>query len=145
MREQGEEQTAAWERALREVLRPAELPMGFADRVVAAAAKTERGGNASWWRGWLRQRGLGNGSRHGGASWHGRWGQLAAGGAVAASLLAGSLLAGSKAVEGVHQRRERAAARVAANRQFALATRITDEALERTRTQLRRAGVMAEE
>ncbi len=126
MRANDAERAAVWERALREALQPVELPMGFADRVVTAAAEGRASRKAKvlpmppfWGTG-------------------GRW-RMAVGGAVAASLMVGSF-----AAEGIHQRRVRAQAQAAANQQFAVATRVTDEALARMRVQLRRAGVAVE-
>lgn len=61
--------------------------------------------------------------------------RLWAGGAIAAALLAGVFFA-----EQAHQRRQREEAALA-QRQFELAMRITDHALEHTRQQLWDAGV----
>jgi hypothetical protein len=58
------------------------------------------------------------------------------GGAIAAALLAGVFVG-----DQVHERRERERADTA-QRQFEAGMRITDAALEHTRDQLRRAGVL---
>jgi|GEM_PF-2886945 len=63
--------------------------------------------------------------------------QAWAGGAIAATLALGMFGA-----EWLHQRHVRAAQTALANQQFAMATRITDRALEHTREQLARAGVL---
>ena len=112
----------ALEAELRRVLRPVDLPLGFVDRVVARApapqAQPSQRAKVLPFRSW----------------------RFAAGGAIAASLLAGSLV-----FEEAHQRQARQHAAAAANQQFEAATRITDQTLQRTREQLRRAGVSAVE
>ena len=107
------------EHALRGALRPVALPAGFADRVVASRFPMAVPAGAAGRAKVLPFR---------------RW-RAVASGAVAACLLAGFFGA-----EEVHQRRERVHA-AAANQQFETATRITNQALEHTREQLRRAGV----
>ncbi|MGI4830386.1 MAG: hypothetical protein ACRYFU_19620 [Janthinobacterium lividum] len=110
---------AALESELGKAMRPVALPAGFTDRVVteafaASAATKIKRAKVLPFRSW----------------------RLVAGGAIAACLVAGFFGA-----EDVHERREREHAAVIANQQFKTATRITDEALEHTREQLRRAGV----
>lgn len=111
----------AWlDSELRTALRPPDLPAGFADRVVAKAFPSVTGTNAGKRAKVLPFR-----------SW-----RLVAGGTIAACLVAGFFGAAD-----IHQHREREHAAAMANQQFETATRITDEALEHTREQLRRAGV----
>ena len=106
----------ALEQELRQALAPVELPAGFADRVLAAAAvQPPKRARVLPFRNW----------------------RLATGGAIAAALLLGSF-----AAEDVRQHHQRARERAMANQQFETATHITDEALAHTRAQLERAGVL---
>ena len=113
-----------FEGELGQALRPIDLPADFAERIAARAAAATTPVQAP-----KQGRLLPFQSR--------RW---VTGGAIAASLLAGSLV-----FEQAHQRQVRAHAAAVANQQFETATRITEETLERTRAQLRRAGVPAVE
>ena len=116
----------AFERELAVALRHVDAPPNFTLRVLEGAGLTEAkpaakaAAKSGIWRprdpfAWMRVQ---------------RW----AGAAVAAALAIG-VLAG----EHVHDSRNRE--RANANQQFEAATRITDQALEHTREQLRQAGV----
>lgn len=102
---------AALERELFGALRPFDPPAGFADRVVASAAKPAAAKILAF------------------RSW-----RLIASGALAASILAGSFVA-----QDIHERRERERER-ATEQQFETAMRVTYRALDVTRVQLARAG-----
>ena len=128
---------APLELALRQTLQPVELPLGFADRVMAAASMQPPVG-AGLVVSIAADRSSARKKMPAGVakvlpfrSW-----RVVAGGALAASLVAGSFL-----VKQGHQRQERQHAAAVANQQFETATRITEQTLERTREQLRRAGV----
>ena len=118
-------ETTPFEAELQSALQPAALPAGFVERVLAAAAAVETGPARVPKRAKLLP--------------FRPW-RTVAGGAIAAGLLAGSFFTVQ-----AHQRQEREHAAVLANQQFETATRITDETLQRTREQLRRAGVDASE
>ncbi len=102
------------ERYLSEAMRRVDAPEGFADRVMARTRSAPS--TAKILRMPSRTR-----------AW--------VSGAIAAALLAGVLVG-----EQVHARRERQAEK--AQQQFEAGMRITDAALEHTREQLQRAGVM---
>lgn len=103
------------EQYLTEALRRVDAPEGFADRVMARARRAPARAKILTMP--LRAR-----------AW--------LGGAIAAALLAGVFVG-----DQVHERRERERADTA-QRQFEAGMRITDAALEHTRDQLRRAGVL---
>ena len=109
----GDSELKGLEAELARSLRRLELPLGFADRVLAAAAATTPGPRRvlpfRLWR-------------------------PVAGGALAASLLAGAFGA-----EAVHRRHARERAEAAAE-QLQTAMRVTNHALDETRAQLARAG-----
>jgi hypothetical protein len=109
----GGESFAELERYLAEAMRRVDAPEGFADRVMARTRPAP--GKAKILRMPVRTR-----------AW--------VTGAIAAMLLAGVLVG-----DQVHARRERAEE---AQRQFEAGMRITDAALEHTREQLQRAGVL---
>ena len=116
-RENGED--AALERELAEVLgQRAEVPEGFAERVLARAVVEVPAGDRGRLLRW-----------RGGQSW--------AGWAVAAGLTVGVFAGG-----GVWERQRLVKRRAAEMTvQFEVSQAITDQAMERVRTQMRRAGV----
>jgi hypothetical protein len=114
LNEQGES-FAELEEYLTHALRRVNVPQGFADRVMARARPTPARAKVLMMPTRLRV-----------------W----TSGAIAAALLTG-VFVGDK----VHMRRQRERAEEA-QRQFEAGMRITDAALEHTRQQLRRAGVL---
>ncbi len=120
--------TAAFEAELRAALRPFEPPAGFAERVLATAAKDEASGKAN-------DEGELQTARRAKVLPFRSW-RVAVGSALAACLVAGAF-----GTQELHHRRERQRERATANQQFETATRITDQALAHTRAQLERAGV----
>jgi hypothetical protein len=116
---------AEFELQLARAMRRADAPVGFAARVMERAAIPSESAEAAQKLVVMR-------SRFGMARM-----QAWAGGAIAATLALGMFGA-----EQVHQRHVREVQTALANQQFAMATRITDQVLERTREQLARAGVL---
>lgn len=112
-----EEVIRAEEAQLRATLQRVAAPEGFADRLMARVEAEPRKAKLLLFRSPVMR------------TWMG--------GAIAAALALGVFAAGE-----VHERRERRAAE--AQRQFALASRATDHALEQARTQLARAGISLE-
>jgi hypothetical protein len=113
LNDDGGESFADLERYLAEAMRRVDAPEGFADRVMARTRPAAGGAKVLMMP--TRTR-----------AW--------VGGAIAAALLAGVLVG-----DQMHVRRERAEE---AQRQFEAGMRITDAALEHTREQLERAGVL---
>lgn len=124
----------ALERELSAALQPVELPVGFADRVLARAAGGEVPAVAS-----VPVLLVAAAPRRGVVlPWplQPRWMSGAAAAALVVALLGGGV---------VHEHQVQRERRVAtANAQFATAQRITDQALEQARTQIVRAGVHLE-
>ncbi len=116
-------ENVAFERQLAAALDRVDPPAGFADRAVARAAGlrpalgTSSGAKILPFRRW-------------------QW----MGGALAATVLLGSF-----AVQDLRAHRERERQRVLATQQFSTATRITEQAMEHTREQLKRSGVLQDE
>ena len=104
---------ATLERELTAALRPIEMPVGLADRIVAASRAQPQRAKVISFRSW-------------------RW---VAGSAIAASVLAGSFVA-----QDIHERREREREQKS-EQQFETAMRVTYKALGQTREQLAKAGI----
>jgi hypothetical protein len=126
------EEKSAFEAALTRALRPVQPPETLA-KFLAIAAEAEQH-KRSTGRRWFRP--ASGGLIFVAPKWEmprrSIWPRAFAGGALAAVLLLGVFVA-----EQAHRRHEQAAA----TQQFATSERVTDEAIQRTREQLMRAGV----
>jgi hypothetical protein len=112
---------------LTKALRPVQPPETLAKFLAIAAEAEEH--KRSTGRRWFRPA---SGGLIFVASWMNPWPRAFAGGALAAALLLGVFVA-----EQAHRRHEQAEA----TQEFATSERVTDEAIQRTREQLMRAGV----
>ncbi|MES2394188.1 MAG: hypothetical protein V4555_21325 [Acidobacteriota bacterium] len=127
----GPEEMNEFEQRLAQAMKHLDAPEGFADRVMARAASV-----ADAPRSGLRHADHGTGKvlvmlRR---QWISPQTRTWVSGALAASLVAGVFMASQ-----VHERREKA--RVLATQQFEESQRITDQAMEKARAQLKRAGI----
>ncbi len=117
------EEKNAFEQALTRALRPVQPPETLA-KFLAIAAEAEEHKRRTGKR-WFRP-------ASGGFLFVNPWPRAFVGGALTAALMLGTFVA-----EQAHRRHEQAAA----TQEFATSERVTDEAIQRTREQLMRAGV----